>query len=185
MFSITRGMEDLPVALIGGGPIGLAAAAHPLDRGTAVKVYEAGAQVAANVRDWGHVSVLPPWRYCVDKIATKMLEREGWLMPPDAALPTGDEIVRGYLEPLASLPSLAAAIETGARISAISRMGVDKVVSRDRESRPFTLTVETAQGVRRELARAVIDASGTLAHTEPFRRGRARGRLRSGIRHSY
>ena len=47
--------DNLPVAVIGGGPIGLAAAVHLLQRGLPVKVYEAGVTVAASVRDWGHV----------------------------------------------------------------------------------------------------------------------------------
>ena len=60
-------LQSLPVAVIGGGPVGLAAAAHLLARGMAVKVYEAGAEVGSNVRDWGHVRVFTPWRYCVDR----------------------------------------------------------------------------------------------------------------------
>ena len=39
-----------------------------------------------------------------------------------------------YLEPLAATPELAAVIETNARVTAISRHGLDKVVSRERES---------------------------------------------------
>ncbi len=73
-----------------------------------------------------------------------------------------------YLEPLAATPELAAAIETNARVTAISRHGVDKVVSRDREVRPFVLSVKTGVDVRRDLARAIIDASGTWATPNPL-----------------
>ena len=59
-------LEPLPVAVIGGGPVGLAAAAHLIARGLPVKVYEAGPAVGSNLRDWGHVRVFTPWRYCVD-----------------------------------------------------------------------------------------------------------------------
>ena len=38
----TQSFESLPVAVIGGGPVGLAAAAHLMARGLPVKVYEAG-----------------------------------------------------------------------------------------------------------------------------------------------
>ena len=38
----TLALESLPVAVIGGGPVGLAAAAHLIARGLPVKVYEAG-----------------------------------------------------------------------------------------------------------------------------------------------
>ena len=44
-------LSDLPVAIIGGGPVGLAAAAHLLERGLPVKLYEAGATVGASVLD--------------------------------------------------------------------------------------------------------------------------------------
>ena len=73
--------ESLPVAVIGGGPVGLAAAAHLVARGVAVKVYEAGPAVGSNLRDWGHVRVFTPWRYCVDEAATALLSRRGWRLP--------------------------------------------------------------------------------------------------------
>lgn len=62
-------LERLPVAVIGAGPVGLAAAAHLIARGLQVKVFEAGPSVASHVRDWGHVRVFTPWRYCVDDAA--------------------------------------------------------------------------------------------------------------------
>src|SRR5579863_10070294 len=153
--------ESLPVAVIGGGPVGLAAAAHLVARGVPVKLYEAGPAIASNLRDWGHVRVFTPWRYCIDAAARALLERHGWQSPPADAFPTGAELVADYLEPLAATPELAAVIETNARVTAISRHGVDKVVSRARETRPFVLSVNAGADVRRDLARAVIDASGT------------------------
>ena len=66
----TPASQSLPVAVIGGGPVGLAAAAHLFARGLPVKVYEAGPGIGSNVRDWGHVRVFTPWRYCVDQAAT-------------------------------------------------------------------------------------------------------------------
>ena len=62
-------LETLPVAVIGAGPVGLAAAAHLLARGLPVRVYEAGATVGASIRDWGHVRLFSPWRYNVDPAA--------------------------------------------------------------------------------------------------------------------
>lgn len=182
-------IDDLPVAVIGGGPVGLAAVAHLLDRGLAVKLYESGPQVGANLRDWGHVRVFTPWRYCVDQAATRFLLRHGWRMPPPDDFPTGNDLVRVYLEPLAAAQELSEVIETGARVSAISRQGVDKAVSRDREARPFTLVVETAKGVRRDRARAIIDASGTWQTPNPLGAGGVRadgepafaGRIHYGI----
>jgi hypothetical protein len=160
--------QSFPVAIVGGGPVGLAAAAQLIARGLPVKLYEAGASIAANVRDWGHVRVFTPWRYCVDAASAALLERQGWTLPPADAFPTGSELIRDYLEPLAATPVLAGVIETNARITAISRLGMDKVVSRGREQRPFVLLVKTPAGVRRDLARAVIDASGTWATPNPL-----------------
>jgi hypothetical protein len=164
----TPTLESLAVAVIGGGPVGLAAAAHFLGRGLRVKVYEAGSEVGSNVRDWGHVRVFTPWRNCVDQAATKLLKRRGWQLPAPDLCPTGAELLSDYLQPLAATPELAAVIETSARVTAISRQGVDKVVSRGRETRPFVLSVASKNGVRRDLARAVIDASGTWTTPNPL-----------------
>jgi NAD(P)-binding Rossmann-like domain len=160
--------QHLPVAVIGGGPVGLAAAAHLIARGLPVKVYEAGPAVGSNVRDWGHVRVFTPWRYCVDQAAIALLNRHGWRLPAADNCPTGAELVSAYLEPLAATPELAAVIETNARVTAISRHGLDKVVSPGREDRPFVLMVRMGGGVRHDLARAVVDASGTWATPNPL-----------------
>ncbi|MER9617377.1 NAD(P)-binding domain-containing protein [Mesorhizobium sp. M0207] len=164
-------IEKLPVAVIGAGPVGLAAAVHLIARGIPVKVYEAGNAVASNLRDWGHVRVFTPWRYCVDQAARNLLEAHGWRMPEPEAFPTADDLVADYLEPLAKLPQLSPSIETGARVVGISRWGADKVLSKGRENRPFMLAVETADGTRRDSARAVIDASGTWQMPNPLGAG--------------
>ena len=61
--------DSLPVAVVGGGPIGLAAAAHLIERGIPVRVYEAGAAVGATIAEWAHVRTFSPWRYNVDGAA--------------------------------------------------------------------------------------------------------------------
>src|SRR5258708_35878085 len=70
-------IEEIPVAVIGAGPVGLAAAAHLIERGVAVKVYEAAPTVGANLRDWGHVRIFTPWELNVDTAARALLERRG------------------------------------------------------------------------------------------------------------
>src|SRR4029434_2593135 len=61
-----------------------------------------------------------------------------------------------------------AVIATRARVRSVSRNGIDKTVSRDRADHPFALAIEGASGVRIDLARAVIDASGTWANPNPL-----------------
>jgi glycine/D-amino acid oxidase-like deaminating enzyme len=51
----------IPVVVIGAGPVGLAAAAHLLDRGLEPLVLEAGPQVGANIAQWRHVRLFSPW----------------------------------------------------------------------------------------------------------------------------
>src|SRR5579859_4329754 len=162
-------LDNFPAAIIGGGPIGLAAAAHAVARGLPVKVYEAGATVGANLLDWGHVRVFTPWELNIDAAARTLLERHGWTAPPAGELPTGGDLYARYLRPLAQTPELAAAIETGARVEAISRRGADKVASKDRATKPFQLQVARRDGARRtDFARAVIDASGTWNTPNPL-----------------
>lgn len=165
-------MMELPIAVIGAGPIGLAAAANLVRRGLAVKVYEAGAEAGASIRDWGHVRLFSPWAYNVDPAARALLMKAGWQVPEATAYPTGEDLVREYLVPLSRTTELAPVIEYGARVRGIGRRGIDKVVSRDRELHPFELTIVDSDGrVRRELARAVIDASGTWTSPNPLGAG--------------
>ena len=164
-------LGELPIAVIGAGPMGLASAAHLIAHGLPVRVYEAGPQVGANIRQWGHVRVFTPWRYCVDDTTSDLLKRHGWQMPDADSFPTGAEIVDRFVESLAAVPELASKIETRARVVSISRWGADKVVSKERAERPFMLVVETERGLRRDKARAVIDASGTWATPNPLGAG--------------
>ncbi|HEY8380924.1 MAG TPA: FAD-dependent oxidoreductase [Microvirga sp.] len=164
--------KSLPVAIIGAGPIGLAAAAHLIRRGLPVRVYEAGASVGANVRDWGHVRLFSPWSYNIDKAARALLNEHGWHEPPGEAMPTGLGLYEAYLKPLAATPEMSAVVETRTRVLAITRQGADKVVSKRRGDKPFVLAVVNGYGaVRRDLARAVIDASGTWTSPNPLGAG--------------
>lgn len=165
-------LDNLPVAVIGAGPVGLAAAAHLIQRGLPAKVYEAGETVAANVRDWGHVRLFSPWEYNTDTAARALLQAHGWQEPPGQAMPTGSDLYEAYLKPLAETPEMAAVIETNAVVKAITRQGADKVLSKGREAKPFVLAVSNGNGaIRRDLARAVIDASGTWTAPNPLGAG--------------
>ncbi len=93
-------MSELPVVVIGGGPQGLAAAAHLLERGLEPLVVEAGDGPAAAVAEWAHVRTFSPWPELVDAAAARLLERADWTAPP-AGYPTGREWLDTYLTPLA------------------------------------------------------------------------------------
>src|ERR671917_891476 len=97
---------DLPIAVIGAGPIGLAAAAHLIARGETPIVFEAGATVGASMLQWGHVRLFSPWQYTVDAAAGSLLETSGWRSPDPEAYPTGRDIVEQYLRPLAAVPEI-------------------------------------------------------------------------------
>src|SRR5689334_21852934 len=99
--------ESLPVAVIGAGPVGLAAAAHLLERGLDSVIFEAGPSVGTAALDWGHVHLFSPWRYNTDKAARALLARHGWQAPDPEAYPTGRDLVEAYLAPLAGLPEIA------------------------------------------------------------------------------
>jgi len=160
---------DLPIAVIGAGPIGLAAAAHLLARGQTPLVLEAGEGVGANIRAWSHVRFFSPWRYSIDGASRALLKAHGWAAPDPEGYPTGRQLVDRYLAPLAALPEIAAHVRLDSRVVSVTRSGFDKMKTSGREEAPFVLRVQGADG-REEaiLARAVIDASGTWTMPNPL-----------------
>jgi hypothetical protein len=159
---------NLPVVVIGAGPVGLAAAAHLVERGIRPLIFERGGTVGAALLDWGHVRVFSPWRYNVDATARALLEHSGWTAPDPDHLPTGAEIVRDYLAPLAAHPGIAPNLTLGATVTTITRQGHDKVSNEGRGDAPFVVVYADGAGEHRVLARAVIDASGTWSRPNPI-----------------
>ncbi len=159
----------LPVVVIGAGPVGLAAAAHLLERGLEPLVIERGDRVGHNIRDWGHVKLFSPWEYVVDRAAGDLLGASGWKSPESSAYPTGNEMVERYLEPLAALPAMAKRIRFSTEVIGVTRDGMDKMKTPGRDEAPFAVTVRTPDGTDETLlARAVIDASGTWTTPNPL-----------------
>jgi thioredoxin reductase len=164
----TNSTSELPVAIIGGGPVGLAAAVHLIGHGLDPVILEAGSQVGAAVRDWGHVPMFSPWGYSTDRAAVALLQRHGWSAPEATGYPTGMDLAERYLDPLAATPEIASRLRLGAKVTGISRAGVGKVRTAGREDRPFEVRyVDSAGQEGRIFARAVIDASGTWSSPNP------------------
>ena len=160
---------DMPVAVIGAGPIGLAAAAHLVARGITPIVFEAGPAPAAAVLEWGHIGLFSPWKYNIDQAARALLEPTNWQEPDGDCLPTGAELVGDYLEPLANTPQLRNTIHTNTRVIAVSRVGLDRTRTPGRENAAFLVRTQNPheQIVDHEV-RAVIDASGTWETPNPL-----------------
>ncbi|MGW3240326.1 NAD(P)-binding domain-containing protein [Streptomyces olivaceus] len=156
----------LPTVVIGAGPIGLAAAAHLLERGIEPLVLEAGPQAGAAVREWAHVRLFSTWGEVVDPAAEKLLAPTGWTRPAPDTYPSGGDWAEHYLQPLAD--ALGDTVRTGTTVTGVSRLGRDRIVDADREPQPFVVHIAHAGGSEeRILAAAVIDASGTWATPSP------------------
>ncbi|MFJ5624852.1 NAD(P)-binding domain-containing protein [Peribacillus loiseleuriae] len=159
--------STLPVAIIGAGPVGLAAAAQLAARKQAFILLEAGTEIGANIRSWGHVTLFSPWQYNIDAAAKTLLEQTDWQVPNDETIPTGNEIIDLYLKPLAELEQLKSSIYINHRVITITRGNNDKMKSKDRNTQPFVLYVEVGGETKIFEARAVIDATGTWGNPNP------------------
>jgi thioredoxin reductase len=158
-------LTALPVVVIGAGPVGLAAAAHLLERGIEPLVLEQGARAGSAILEWGHIRLFSPWKHVVDPAAVRLLDGAGWTPQHPESMPTGREFVTHYLEPLAASDALRARIRYGVRVDAVSRLGMDRTRSSARAAAPFVLRLEgDGEEIR---ARAVIDASGTFSQPNP------------------
>ncbi len=159
---------QLPVAIIGAGPVGLAAAAHLASRDLPFVIYEAGNEVGAAIRQWGHVKVFSPWEYNIDDAARALLDGIGWIAPDANRYPTGDEIVDAYLAPLAAHPAISPSLRLSHRVTAVARERADLMRTAGRTRQPFVIRLETPNGLIEERASAIIDASGTWTAPNPI-----------------
>jgi len=150
---------DTPLAIIGAGPVGLAAAAQAHRRGLPVRVYEASDAAGANVREWGHVRLFSPWHMLIESAGLALLDRVGWTAPDPDALPTGTEFAARWLDPLAA--TMGDAIRFRSRVVRVARPGGP--------TKPFALTLQRPDGAEEVAAAgAFIDTSGTWATPNPL-----------------
>ncbi len=170
--STTPGRE-LPIIVVGAGPIGLAAAAHAQSRGLSAVVFEAGPAAGSSVREWGHVRLFSAWRELVDPAARALLTTDaapGWTEPDGDSYPTGAEWAEQYLAPLADALDSTSEIDVRYhhRVVGVAKQGRDRLVDSGRVTAPFTVYVEAPTGRIRLTASAVIDASGTWTGPNPL-----------------
>ncbi|RYI27215.1 flavoprotein [Bacillus infantis] len=159
---------QLPVAIIGGGPVGLAAAAHLVKKEEPFILFESGDGAGSSIKEWSHVRMFSPWQYNVDAAAKELLEASGWEAPDDQELPAGKELIERYLLPLSSLPAIKKNILLQAKVTGIARKAHDKLKTGKRDSAPFQIYVDVEDSTELFEARAVIDCSGTWTNPNPI-----------------
>lgn len=164
---VQKNIKNLPIAIIGAGPIGLAAAAHLVEHKQAFILLEAGHEVAHNIRTWGHVTLFSPWRYNINKAAKALLDASDWEEPNLDTLPTGHELIDLYLKPLSNLMEIKPHIQLNSKVVGISRQLNDKMKTKNRVEQSFMIYIEQENDIRMIEARAVIDVTGTWGNPNP------------------
>ncbi|MGW4632883.1 FAD-dependent oxidoreductase [Nocardia sp. NPDC004415] len=160
-------MTDLPVVVVGAGPVGLAAAAELRERGQDVVVFERGSRAGAAVAQWNHVRLFSRWAELIAPAGRRLLDGTDWTAPADEDYPTGQDWARDYLTPLAD--ALGDAVRYDTEVVGVARRGRDRVVDSGRDTEPLSVHLRRADGSEdRILARAVIDASGTWTSPNPL-----------------
>ncbi|MGY4795873.1 NAD(P)-binding domain-containing protein [Lysinibacillus fusiformis] len=165
--SVNNPNKNLPIVIIGAGPIGLATAAHLVEQKQAFILLEAGHEIAHNIRTWGHVTLFSPWQYNINKAAKSLLEGSDWVEPSLETIPTGHELIDLYLKPLAELKQIKPSIRLNSKVVGISRQLNDKMKSKNRFNQSFNIYVEKEDDIDIIEAKAVIDATGTWGNPNP------------------
>lgn len=153
------------LAILGAGPIGLEAAAHALELGFDVHVFERG-EPGAHLMAWGHVRMFTPWRMNVGPASARLLAKHGVPVPSGDGCPTGLELAQQVVQPLAAVPEFKGRVHTHSQVVQVTRHGArkaDLLGQSERTTHPFRLLVRDSGGRENFLhAHMVIDASGTF-----------------------
>ncbi|HEX6177749.1 MAG TPA: FAD-dependent oxidoreductase, partial [Thermoanaerobaculia bacterium] len=151
-------MTPRRIVVIGGGPIGVAAAIGALDRRFEVTLIERET-IGHSLQSWGSTRFFSPLSM---NVSPRMLEILGDAAPPPDALLTGAEMAQQVLLPLAEREPLRGRIRTGTRVLAIGRRGLTRSEYAGhplRAERPFRLVIENGSEDVLE-ADVILDATG-------------------------
>ena len=160
--------SQLPIIIIGAGPIGLAMAAHLTHHQQDYLVFEAGETVGTSLQQWSHIKMFSSWALNIDAIAKKLLKKNNWHEPNMSGFPTGQEMIDAYLRPLSEIPDIQKRIRYAHKVVQVSRFNQSKYQNRQSET-PFEVTVTSPDGKAQMIyARGVIDASGTWQTPNPI-----------------
>ena len=163
------------VVIIGAGPVGLTAAAHLAHRKMAFTVVEAGDQVGASIRQWGHVRLFSPWAMDIDPDAAALLRQIGWTPPPADEHPTGNDLVERYLEPLAAHPAIRPHLRLGATVTAVTRHGRSRLDTDGRDQARVRGPLRAGRRRTRDHRHRRPRRLRHLDHPQPARRHRHPG----------
>jgi thioredoxin reductase len=155
------------VAIIGAGPIGIAAGIGALDRGFDVTLIEKG-DAGQALCSWGATRFFTPLRM---NITPRMHELLGRDAPPGDALLTGHEMIDLVLKPLTACEPLRGHVRERTRVTAIGRRGLTRADYAGhplRAERPFRLILNDEEPIEADV---VLDATGGFAVPNPIGAG--------------
>jgi thioredoxin reductase len=157
--------EQVRIAVIGAGPIGLEAALAARQAGFAVKLYERG-KVGEHLQRWGHVRLFSPFSMNSTRAGREAIRAEnpGHAFPEEGACITGRQHVAAYLDPLAKTKLLRECLVTDTQVLAIGRersLKNDPPRDPQRVQHPFRVLLRDKGKERTEEADVVLDCSGT------------------------
>ena len=167
-------MSRTHIAILGAGPVGLEAALAAAGVGFDFTLFEVADGPAGSVRSWGHVRLFTPWSMNVSRRARARLAAAGVTVPDGDQCPTGHELVRDLLEPIAELVDVAAHVRYGTRVLEIGRDGLlksDEIGTAQRGGTPFRILVEQAGEERLVFADVVLDCTGSYRNPNALGRG--------------
>jgi hypothetical protein len=166
-------MNRTHVLILGAGPTGLEAGLAAVEAGLDFTILEIADGPAGNVRSWGHVRAFTPWSMNVSVLAREQLAAADIRVPDGDRCPTGHDLIRDLLRPIAELPELAPLIRYGMRALEIGRDGLlknDEIGTPQRGEMPFRVLVEQAGEESLIFADIVLDCTGNYHNPNPLGR---------------